>query len=118
MRILLVEDEPDVRAFLARALAVISPQASIVTAEDGRRALALFTSGAVDLVISDQHMPHLSGLELLQTIRRSSDVPFILISADSAVGEMASTAGASSFLAKPFALNALRRAVEALAPAV
>ncbi len=117
MRILLVEDEPDVRAFMLRALAIISPQAEIIAAEDGRQALMHFTERKIDLIISDQHMPYLSGLELLQAIRRSSDVPFVLISADSAVAEAAHAAGASCFLAKPFSLNALRQAVEYLAPA-
>jgi CheY-like chemotaxis protein len=116
MQILLVEDEPDVRGFLARALGIIRPHAGIVAVADGAAALAAFARSSADLIISDQHMPHMTGIELLRAIRRASDVPFILISADNAVAAAAVAAGASWFLPKPCSLGALRRAVEALAP--
>jgi CheY-like chemotaxis protein len=118
MRILLAEDEPDVRAFLVRALACICPHAEIVAVTDGLEALEALHEQPIDLVISDHHMPCLRGLELLEALRRSSEVPFVLLSADSGVAEAALASGASYFLEKPFALSDLRRAVETLAPAV
>jgi CheY-like chemotaxis protein len=118
MRILLAEDEAQVRAFLLRALTIMCPQAEIIPVGDGKLALEIFYSSGADLIISDHHMPQLSGMELLQTIRRTSEVPFVLISADNTVAEPAHAAGATGFLHKPFSLTALRQAVQYLMPAV
>jgi CheY-like chemotaxis protein len=108
MRILLVEDEADVRRFFARALGHIAPGAEIVEAADGREALERFHAGPFDLVMSDQKMPHMTGVELLRAIRDGSDVPFLLITADRAIERDALAAGASELLGKPISLGALR----------
>jgi CheY-like chemotaxis protein len=108
MRILLVEDEVDVRRFFARALGHIAPGVEIVEAADGREALIHFQDGHFDLVMSDQKMPHMTGVELLRAIRGGSDVPFLLITADRAIERDALAAGASELLGKPISLGALR----------
>lgn len=117
MRILLAEDEPDVRAFLVRAIERAAPGYEVEAAPDGGAALAAFRRAPADLVISDQHMPRLTGLELLRAIRAFSAVPFVLISADTTVADAARTAGCSGFIGKPLSLYELRAAIVDLAPA-
>lgn len=111
MRVLLVEDEADVRKFFARALAHIGPLVEVVAACDGGEALELLQSQSFDLVLSDQRMPRMTGLELLEEVRRSSQVPFLIISADRSIENAAYAAGANDFLAKPIGLDTLRKAV-------
>ncbi|NJN19695.1 MAG: response regulator [Oscillochloris sp.] len=116
MRILLVEDEPDVRDYLRRALRHIAPEAEIEAVADGSLALDAFARKPADLVISDFHMPHLDGLKLLQALRDDSNVPVLIISADRSVEHRVRDAGGSGFISKPLALNELRAAVHALLP--
>lgn len=116
MRILLVEDETDVRNFFARVLAHIGGHIEVLQAADGREALELFLSQPIDLVLSDQRMPHMTGLELLAAVRARSIVPFLLISADRGFERAAYAAGASDFLSKPISLDALRAAVARYLP--
>lgn len=111
MRILLVEDEADVRRFFARALAHIGEFIEVLPAADGLEALELFVSQSVDLVLSDHRMPRMSGLELLVAVRARSPVPFLLITADRSVEHAAYAAGVSEFLNKPISLDALRDSV-------
>jgi CheY-like chemotaxis protein len=111
MRVLLVEDEIDVRGFFARALAHMWPALEVVTAANGCEALALMRDRTFDLVLSDQRMPVMSGLELLASVRCCSQVPFLLISADRSVEGAAYAAGANAFLSKPISLEALRSAL-------
>lgn len=117
MRILLAEDEPGVRAFLERALQHAIPGCDVEAVPDGRAALDAFSRSPADLVISDQNMPRLTGLELLAAIRRLSPVPFVLVSADRGVAARARAAGCSGFLGKPLTLDELRAVVVDLAPA-
>jgi two-component system KDP operon response regulator KdpE len=111
MRVLLVEDEIDVRGFFARALAHMWPALEVVTAANGCEALDLLRGGQFDLVLSDQRMPKMTGLELLTAVRAWSQVPFLLISADRSVEVAAYAAGANAFLSKPIGLDGLRAAV-------
>jgi two-component system chemotaxis response regulator CheY len=111
MRILLVEDEVDVRRFFARAIGHIAPSAEVVEAADGREALARFREAVFDLVLSDHKMPHMTGVELLRAVRQGSDVPFLLITADRGIERDAYAAGVNELLAKPISLGALRAVV-------
>lgn len=111
MRILIVEDETSVREFLCRAIGRFLPAAQIVAAPHGLIGLEAFLSRPASLVISDQRMPHMSGIELLQQLRRRSAVPFVILSAEASVRERALLAGATAFLAKPVALADLRAAI-------
>lgn len=109
--ILIVEDEVDVLGFLRRAIERIVPGATLLTASNGREALALFQQQPCDLVISDHRMPLMSGLELLVALRQTSAVPFLMITADTVIAPQARAAGVTEFLDKPVSLNALRAAV-------
>ncbi len=66
-RVLLAEDDAQVRAFMAEALAFLGFE--VVAAEDGEQALAKSRGVAVDIVLTDHRMPGLDGLGLVQALR-------------------------------------------------
>lgn len=109
--ILIAEDEVDVLTFLVRALGRIKEGAHITTAKNGADALTLFLADGCDLIISDHRMPSMSGLDFLIAVRQTSQVPFIMISADSLVETHAIENGVTAFLDKPLSLHTLRNAV-------
>lgn len=112
-RILVVDDEWAVVDLLSRFLT--KKGYKVTTACDGREAWELFQSQAFDLVLSDVRMPTLSGLQLLEEIKRANPrIPVILISGYGEVDIVvkALKAGAENFMAKPLRLDALERLVE------
>jgi len=79
-RVLVVDDDPGVLSALARLLQAL--EVDVETAADPTRALALFESGEYDLVISDERMPKMSGLDMLRHVRAVSPrTPTILMTA-------------------------------------
>ncbi len=110
-RIIIAEDEVDVRDFMVRALDRILPQATVTAVSNGVEALEVFQKDGADLILSDHRMPVMSGLDLLRAIRSLSALPFVLISADSMIEERAINAGVSDFLAKPLSLAQLRAVI-------
>jgi CheY-like chemotaxis protein len=112
-RIMIVEDESDVREFLSRALHRLLPAAEIDTAENGSEALQLFQQRRYDLILTDQRMPIMRGTDLLMAVRaEGSDVPVVFITADMIAEEQALQAGASAVFIKPVSLRQLRKILE------
>jgi CheY-like chemotaxis protein len=115
--VLLVEDEPTVRAVTARSLAADGHE--VVEAGDGAAALAMLERGEVrpDLIVTDVIMPHLNGRQLHDVVRvRWPQVPVLYISGhtgEAVVRERLVPAGAA-FLGKPFTPDALQRAAREL----
>ena len=108
MRILIVEDEARIRAFLARAFEAEGFGVDVV--EMGEQALARAATGAFDLVILDLMLPGLGGLDTLDELhRRFSELPVLILSArsDLATKLRGFELGAVDYLAKPFALDEL-----------
>ncbi len=106
-RILIVDDEEEIREILAVELADMG--AVVLQASDVPEALAVFTSGPVDLVISDIRMPGASGVQLLSNLRtRTTTIPVILMTgfADITLPQ-AHDLGAETLLQKPFDLSLL-----------
>ena len=106
-RVLIVDDNADMRDYLARLLAGFW---QIDTANDGVEALEIIGARRPDLVLSDIMMPAMDGFELLRRIREDDalrDIPMILLSARA--GEEARVegfdAGADDYLVKPFSAN-------------
>ncbi|NNJ11368.1 response regulator [Chloroflexales bacterium ZM16-3] len=114
MRVLIVEDEAGVRTFLVRAIEHLLPGAQVVAAADGRLGLAAFLLTPADLVISDNRMPNMSGIDLLCALREQSTVPFIMVSAEPSAERQAHRAGASAYLAKPLTLSELRATIRSV----
>ncbi len=108
MRILIVEDEPLIARFVARGLR--SEGYTVAIATDGEGAVERLAGGSWDLVILDLLLPGCDGFEVLREISgRRLDVPVLVLSARREVDARvrALDAGASDFLAKPFALDEL-----------
>ncbi len=114
MRILVVDDESDIRNLLKRVLA--SKEREILTAENGREALVLFGSHNVDLVILDIGLPELDGWGVLQKIRDTSDVPVIMLTAKDTPSDMSRglLLGADDYVTKPFDLAVLEARITAV----
>lgn len=104
MRILIVDDDPMALELLRRALAKAGHD--VLTARDGREALAAVHGAGVRLVISDWEMPEMTGLELCREIRRQDALGYIYVILLSARGQKdvieGLSAGADDFITKPF----------------
>ena len=103
-RVLIVDDNRDLRTFLG---SLLSPHYDVQTVSDGREALEAVRDRKPDLVLSDVMMPNLDGLGLVRALREDPEtrtLPVILLSARA--GQEASleglAAGADDYLAKPF----------------
>ncbi len=108
MRILIVEDEARIRAFLARAFEAEGLGVDVVA--DGEQGLARALAGSYDLVILDLLLPGASGLDALRELHRErSDLPVLILSArtDLPVKLRSFELGAVDYLAKPFSLDEL-----------
>lgn len=114
MRVLIVDDEADVRSVVARALRSDGHVvAAASTLADAREQLFEGT----DLIVLDLRLPDGFGLDLCRELRSSgSDVPILLLTALTAVALRVEgfNAGADDYLAKPFAVAELRARVRAL----
>ena len=115
-RVLVADDNTDMRRYLARLLRGAGYSVEAVT--DGQQALESIRAVVPDLVVSDVMMPRLDGLELVAALRadpRTAAVPVVLLSARA--GQEASIeglqAGADDYLVKPFAAAELLARVRA-----
>jgi signal transduction histidine kinase/CheY-like chemotaxis protein len=113
-RILLADDNPDMRDYLKRLL---SARYEVEAVTDGAAALQAAQQRPPDLVLSDVMMPELDGFGLLRELRanpRTSAIPVILLSARA--GEEATieglTAGADDYLIKPFSAREVLARIE------
>lgn len=106
-RVLLVDDEPGLLRALGMALRASGWR--VTTAADGRSALRAHEHERADVVVLDLGLPDMDGVEVLTTLRRSGDVPVLVLSArdQSADKVRALDAGADDFVTKPFELQEL-----------
>jgi DNA-binding response OmpR family regulator len=113
-RILIVDDEPNIRLVFHSALDV--PEYTITTARDGGEALRLLgeEQEPFDLVLLDLQMPVTGGMEVLESLRDAGhEVPVVIITAHGGVPNavQAMKLGAIDFLSKPISPAALRAVV-------
>jgi len=114
-RLLVVDDDPDVRDSLRRALGYAGY--AVATAVNGADALASVSRSPVDLIILDVLMPMLDGFDTCRALReRGNATPVIVLTARDAVDDRVAglEAGADDYLVKPFALRELLARVNAL----
>ena len=113
MRILLIDDDDDVRSSIQACLSARDHEVrSYVTAREGLAILEFFEA---DLVISDIQMPGMDGIELLTQIRESNpDLPVILLTSELTVDTAirALRKRANDYLRKPVDLKALLESIE------
>ena len=115
MRVLVVDDEADVRSVALRALRADGHAVSAAADLDAAR--THLAEGTTDLVVLDLRLPDGFGLELCRELRaQGSTIPILLLTALSHVALRVEglDAGADDFLAKPFAIAELRARVRAL----
>jgi two-component system response regulator AtoC len=111
-RILAVDDEPNMRRLLEISLRQAGYQP--LSAANGRDALDILKAEQVDLVVSDLHMPGMSGLELLKQIRDDNEaIPFIMVTAQGEIKTAieAMKLGAADYILRPFDLEVLEVAI-------
>ena len=115
MRILVVDDEPAVRAAVDRALRLDGHDVALAT--DGREALDIVAGAPPDAMVLDLLMPRVDGLEVCRRMRAAGDrTPVLVLTARDAVADRVRglDAGADDYLVKPFALEELLARVRAL----
>jgi two-component system, OmpR family, response regulator MprA len=114
-RLLVVDDDPDVRDSLNRALR--SAGYSVTAVSNGSEALDAVARSPVDLIVLDVLMPVLDGFEVCRRLRERGDrTPVLVLTARYAVDDRVTglEAGADDYLVKPFALRELLARVQAL----
>jgi len=114
-RILVVDDDVNMREFCAQALSLYGYSAN--TAADGALALAELHRSHYDLVLTDLNMPQMTGTELIQQMRaEGNSIPVILTSGNSMsdIPTDDGSLGLATLLAKPFLLDQLATLVKHL----
>jgi two-component system KDP operon response regulator KdpE len=119
--ILIVDDEPQIRRVMRTTLS--SQGYSVIEAKSGEEALEKLRSERADLILLDVNMPGISGLDTCRAIRRTTDVPIIMLTVRNTEKDkvQALDAGADDYVVKPFGAEELmariRAAFAALRPA-
>ena len=113
-KILVVDDEKPISDIIK--FNMVKEGYEVVTAFDGRQALEQFEVEKPDILILDLMLPELDGLEVARTIRKSSNVPIIVLSAkDSEFDKVIGLEiGADDYVTKPFSNRELQARVKAL----
>lgn len=113
-RILIVDDEPNLRHTLTYTLR--QEGFETVAAADGEEGLERARSGHPDLVILDVMLPRMDGLEVCRRLRRESDVPILMLTArDTEIDKVVGLEiGADDYIAKPFSTRELVARVRAM----
>jgi DNA-binding NtrC family response regulator len=112
-KVLVVEDDPDIRNILALFLGEKGFQVKV--AESGDRALEMLHQEPMDLILSDVRMPGMSGLDLLRDVKeRDPDIQLVLMSAYSNVRDAvdAIQMGAADYVEKPIDFRRLERVLQ------
>ncbi|MEV0380550.1 response regulator transcription factor [Nonomuraea sp. NPDC050643] len=105
-RVLVVDDEPNIRELLSEALELNG--FAVTTAADGRQALEAVARDRPDIVVLDVMMPGLDGFAVARRLREAGDSPMVLfLTAKDAVPDRIAglTAGGDDYVTKPFSLE-------------
>jgi len=104
MKVLVVDDEPDVIEVVNLCFSLRWPEADVIAAERGEQALTLVEQRQPDLILLDIMLPDMDGFQICQEIRRFSDVPIVMLTArDGEVNKVRGLEmGADDYITKPF----------------
>ena len=115
MKILVIEDDPEVLAFIVKGLS--EEGYAVDQASDGKTGLLLATTEDYDAMVVDRMLPEIDGLTIVRSVRATGkQMPLLILSA---LGEVDSRveglrAGGDDYLTKPFAFSELLARIEAL----
>ena len=114
MRVLVVEDDPELRSLIAQALR--ENGYAVDDSSDGREGLYKATTWEYDAIILDLMLPELSGIELLKQLRKTRRTPVLILSARDGLSDRVHglDQGADDYLVKPFGLPELYARLRAL----
>ena len=114
IRILLVEDEEKLARFVE--LELCHEGYKVTKAFNGRDGFDLATSGDFDLILLDIMLPVLNGMEVLRRLRKTSNIPVIMLTArDETMDKVAGLdLGAEDYITKPFAIEELLARIRAV----
>jgi two-component system, OmpR family, response regulator len=116
MKLLLIEDDPDISAYLRKGL---EQEGHVVDhAANGKDGLFLAATGKFDVLVIDRLLPELGGLDVLRALRTTGDkTPALVLTALGGVDQRVEgfDAGADDYLVKPFAFSELMARLKALA---
>jgi len=103
MRILIIEDEPKMAAYLRKGL--VEASFTVDTADNGVDGLFLALHEEFDLIVLDVMLPGIDGFELLRRLRKEKQTPVLLLTARDTVADKVEglELGADDYLSKPFA---------------
>ncbi len=116
-KILIAEDEPDIRELVAFTLRFAGYE--VVTAANGEEAVQQAVKEMPDLALMDVRMPRMTGYDACRAMKANpelKDIPVVFLSAKGQEGEIATgiEAGAEEYLLKPFAPDQLTERVRAI----
>jgi two-component system OmpR family response regulator len=115
MRILVIEDDPDVSAYISKGMK--ESGYAVDTADNGKDGLFLATTEDYDAMIVDRMLPELDGLTIIKTIRGAGNTtPALILSALGEVDDRVKglRSGGDDYLVKPFAFTELLARIEVL----
>jgi two-component system KDP operon response regulator KdpE len=113
-RILVVDDEPQIRRVLRSAL--VAAGYEVADARTGEAALEILHAEKYDLLLLDVNMPGMDGLEACRTVRSASDISIIMLTVlNGETNKIAALdAGADDYVTKPFSTNELLARIRAV----
>jgi DNA-binding response OmpR family regulator len=116
LKILIVDDEPDVRALVRSSLSLAQQSLIPIEAADGDEALAMIYSQRPDLVVLDLALPRRDGFSVLEQVREKTDLPIIVLTARGLEEDKLRglRLGADDYLTKPFSPRELVARVRAV----
>src|SRR5439155_19646673 len=116
MKVLVVDDEPDVRALVATALGYGSGPVEVIEAGDGDEALAQIRDARPDIIVLDLALPGRDGFSVLEQLRRTSMLPVIVLTARGLEHDKIRglELGADDYMVKPFSPRELVARIQAV----
>ena len=116
MRVLVIDDFPDVVEIIGLCFRMRWPDATVISTGSGKEGVGLVETGAPDIVILDLVLPDMRGVRVLKEIRKFSDLPVIVVSGDQqeTTKITALEMGADDYLTKPFSPTELMARAKAV----
>ena len=116
MRILIIEDDPDIIESLEILFEVKWDGATVISADKGKKGIELIRANPPDVVILDLGLPDMDGFEVLRQIRDFSDVPIIILTARNEERDKVKglESGANDYITKPFSPTEFLARIQAM----